>query len=94
MGPRSNTDEGPCDHTSPLAGGDLVIPRHYRVLSLLNDFLIVRWFLIGSVLFLFSSLKEAGPWFVLDSVQFAARASLRPLRRLHLCRVPSSRWDR
>lgn len=94
QGQRRSTDEGPRDLTLHLAGRELVIHRRYVVLSILNDFLIALWFLIGSVLFLFPSLKEAAAvLFVVGSAQFAARPSLRLLRHLHLRRVPSSRWD-
>lgn len=94
MGQRRNTDEESTDLTLRLAGRELIIHRRYVVLSILNDFLIALWFLMGSVLFLFPALKEAGAGlFVLGSVQFAARPSLRLLRHLHLRRVPSSRWD-
>lgn len=40
----------------------LVIRRRYEVASILNDFFIAVWFLLGSVFFLYPSLEKAAVW--------------------------------
>jgi len=80
--------------TLTLGAEQLVIRRRYETLSILNDFLVAAWFLVGSVLFLYPSLERAGIWlFVIGSAQFMVRPALRLAHRIHLQRVPESRWD-
>ena len=62
-----------------------MVERRYETLSILNDFAIGVWFLLGSALFFF---KPLGTWaigcFVLGSLQFLARPSIRLHRRIYL----------
>lgn len=78
------------DHPLILHFGheELVVRRRYEVASIINDFLIALWFVVGSVFFLFDSLATAGTvLFLLGSLQFAARPAIRLRRRLHLRRI-------
>jgi YrhK-like protein len=81
--------------TLKLGNEQLVIRRRYEVLSILNDFFIAIWFLVGSVLFLYPSLERAAIWlFVIGSFQFLIRPTLRLLAHLHVRRLPESHWER
>ncbi|MBM7335115.1 MAG: YrhK family protein [Alcanivorax sp.] len=74
---------------------ELVIRRRYETLSIINDFLIAIWFLVGSILFLYPSLAEPAAWlFIIGSFQFLIRPTLRLLSHIHLQRVPESDWER
>ena len=80
--------------TLTLGPEQLVIRRRYETLSILNDFLVAAWFLVGSVLFLYPSLERIGTWlFVVGSGQFMVRPALRLAHRVHLRRAPASHWD-
>lgn len=73
----------------------LVIRRRYEVLSIINDFLIAIWFLVGSVLSLYPSLEKAAVWlFIIGSFQFLIRPTLRLAAHIHLQRAPESHWQR
>ena len=73
----------------------LVVRRRYEVLSILNDFFIAIWFLVGSVFFLYPDLEYAGVWlFIIGSFQFLVRPSLRLAAHIHLKSVPESDWQR
>ena len=81
--------------TLHLGHEELVIRRRYETLSIINDFLIAIWFLVGSVLFLYPSLAEPAAWlFIIGSFQFLIRPTLRLISHLHLQRVPESNWER
>lgn len=72
----------------------LVIRQRYEVVSILNDFFIAVWFLLGSVFFLYPSLEKAAVWlFIIGSVQFLIRPTIRLLAHLHIRRVPESHWQ-
>ncbi|MDN3519382.1 YrhK family protein [Aquisalimonas lutea] len=72
----------------------LVIRRRYEVISILNDFFIAIWFLLGSVFFLYPSLETAGAWlFVIGSFQFLIRPTIRLVARIHVQRVPEGNWQ-
>lgn len=82
------------DLTLTFSHEQLVIRRRYEALSIFNDFLIAVWFLVGSVLFLFPAWQETGVWlFIAGSFQFLIRPVLRLSHRIHLRRLPPSRWD-
>lgn len=73
----------------------LIIRRRYEVLSILNDFMIALWFLVGSVLFMFPSEEAAAIWlFIIGSFQFFVRPCLRLAAHIHLRRMPESEWQR
>ncbi len=85
-------------HQSPLTirlGHDaLVIRRRYQIASILNDFFIGIWFLVGSILFLDPSLEGPGVWlFILGSAQLLVRPTIRLARGIHLQRIPESSWE-
>ena len=72
-----------------LGHDELVVRRRYEVISIVNDVLVAVWFLIGSVLFLWSSTTEAGTWlFIAGSVELMIRPLIRLSRRVHLQRMP------
>lgn len=80
--------------TITLGHEQLVIRRRYEAASILNDFLIAAWFLVGSIFFLYPSLKEAGVWlFIIGSAQFMMRPLVRLAQHLHLQRTPASSWE-
>lgn len=80
--------------TITLGHEQLQIRDRYETASIFNDFLIALWFLVGSVFFLFPSLQEAGTWLlVIGSFQFLVRPTIRLAHRLHLRRIPESRWE-
>ncbi|HKJ94789.1 MAG TPA: YrhK family protein [Gammaproteobacteria bacterium] len=89
---KTPTDSGTV--TITLGHEQLVIRQRYEAISIFNDFLIATWFLVGSVFFLFPTLKEAGVWlFIIGSAQFMGRPALRLAHRLHLRRLPASTWE-
>jgi|TARA_R110000751_G_scaffold40910_7_gene96520 hypothetical protein len=54
------------------------------------DLLAAIAFIIGSILFFYKSLMEAGTWlFLVGSIFFALRPTVRMLRELHLAALPS-----
>ncbi|GAA6130369.1 YrhK family protein [Halopseudomonas sabulinigri] len=77
--------------TLPLGDEQLVIRRRYEVLSIINDFFIAIWFLLGSILFLFPQYEKAAiVLFIIGSAQFLVRPSIRLLSHLHLQRRGSA----
>ncbi|MDX1610454.1 MAG: YrhK family protein [Halofilum sp. (in: g-proteobacteria)] len=82
------------DLTLRVGPEQLVIRRRYETLSILNDFLIGTWFLVGSVAFFWPAWEDAGVWlFVLGSAQLLARPVIRLANHLHLQRACDDRWD-
>lgn len=80
--------------TIKIGHEELLIRRRYETLSIVNDFMIAIWFLIGSVFFLHADLVTSGTWlFILGSAQLAVRPVLRLAAHIHLQRIPSSGWD-
>jgi len=80
--------------TLTLGHEQLVIQQRYQTVSILNDFLIAGWFLIGSVLFLYPAWERWGVWlFVIGSAQFMVRPMIRLAHRIHLRQIPSGNWD-
>lgn len=73
---------------------ELLIRRRYETLSIVNDFMIAVWFLVGSIMFLYSDLVADGTWlFILGSAQLAIRPALRLAAHIHLQRIPASKWE-
>ncbi|SDS01334.1 YrhK-like protein [Halopseudomonas sabulinigri] len=91
------TDQQDNPLTLPLGNEQLVIRRRYEVLSIINDFFIAIWFLLGSILFLFPEYEKAAiVLFIIGSAQFLVRPSIRLLSHLHLQRRGSesaSTWE-
>ena len=80
--------------TLHLGHEELIIRRRYELLSIINDFFIAIWFLIGSVLFLFPSYeKPAVVMFIIGSAQFLIRPSIRLISHIHLQRSSASNWE-
>ncbi|MCW4153736.1 YrhK family protein [Halomonas sp. 18H] len=81
--------------TLRLGNEELVIRRRYETLSIANDFLVAIWFLVGSILFLFPRHETLAIWlFIIGSVQFLLRPSIRLASHLHLKRIPDSQWQK
>ncbi len=63
--------------------------RRYEIRRTLTEFLAAISFLIGSVLFFFESLHTAAAWlFLIGSLLFAARPTIRLALELKLDRLP------
>lgn len=73
---------------------ELIIRRRYETLSIINDFLIAIWFLVGSILFLYPSMEKTAIWlFIIGSFQFLIRPTIRLTSHVHLKRLPASHWE-
>lgn len=80
--------------TVRLGHEELVIRRRYEALSIVNDFFIAIWFLIGSILFLFPEYETAAVWlFIIGSFQFLVRPTIRLVSHIHIKRIPASNWE-
>lgn len=88
----SQAGEGlPDDIRFTLGREQLIIHQRYETASILNDFMIGAWFLVGSILFLKPDLTTAGVWlFILGSAQLLIRPAIRLARHTHLQRIASS----
>lgn len=65
------------------------LTRRYEIARTLIEFLAALAFVVGSVLFFYSALIYAGTWFFLiGSVFFAVRPTIRFVLELHLARLP------
>lgn len=85
---------GPHSFTFTLGHEQLVIRQRYEVVSILNDFLMGFWFVVGTVFFLFPNLEKLGIWlFLIGSIQMLIRPVIRLSHRIHLRRLPGSHWD-
>lgn len=63
--------------------------RRYELARTLVEFLAAVTFIIGSIFFFYDSLLFAGTWlFVIGSILFAVRPTIRLLLELHLARLP------
>jgi hypothetical protein len=80
--------------TFALGREELVIHHRYQLLSILNDFCIAVWFLVGSVFFLFPRFGQVAAWlFVIGSAQFLARPVIRLLHNIRFKQVPETEWN-
>ncbi len=80
--------------TLKLGHEELIIRRRYEVLSIINDFFIAIWFLVGSILFLFPEYEQAAIWlFIIGSFQFLIRPTIRLVSHIHVKRMPASNWE-
>ena len=62
----------------------------YQWIHLLVDFAAAAMFVVGSILFLQPGLERAGSWlFLVGSIFFAMKPTVRLLRVLHLRRLAS-----
>eukprot|EP00873_Tetraselmis_striata_P021989 jgi/Tetstr1/442253/TSEL_030394.t1 len=63
--------------------------RRYELARTLVDFLAAVFFIVGSVFFFYDSLLFAGTWlFLIGSILFAVRPTIRLALELHLTRLP------
>lgn len=77
-----------------IGAEELIIRRRYEAASIFNDFLIALWFIVGSVCFLVPSWETVGAWiFLIGSIQFLVRPSIRLARHIHLKRLPTADPD-
>lgn len=64
------------------------INRLYEIAHVMVDFLAAISFVIGSALFFFPSMTQAATWmFLIGSILFATKPTLRLVREIHLLRV-------
>lgn len=84
------------DPNIKLSAGDhlIVIRNRYETLTIVNDFLIGLWFLVGSFLFLSESTKAAGTvCFIMGSVELLIRPTIRLARNLHIKQISPDKND-
>ncbi|WP_306030609.1 YrhK family protein [Stappia sp. MMSF_3263] len=63
--------------------------RRYELFRTLVEFLAAVLFVVGSVFFFYDSLLFAGTWlFLIGSILFAVRPTIRLALELHLTRLP------
>lgn len=63
--------------------------RRYEIARTVVEFLAAATFIVGSIFFFYDSLMNAGTWlFLIGSVLFAVRPTIRLLLELHLARLP------
>lgn len=66
-----------------------VIVRRYEIARTAIEFLAAVAFIVGSILFFYPALVYAGTWlFVIGSVLFAVRPTIRLALELHIARLP------
>lgn len=71
---------------------EILIQNRYEVLSIINDFLIAIWFLVGSVLFLSTDTTQLGTYlFILGSAQLLIRPIIGLISHIHIQRVRQRR---
>ncbi|TXR54638.1 YrhK family protein [Reinekea thalattae] len=72
----------------------IVIQRRYEAFNAFNDLLIAIWFLVGSVMFLSSTLVENGTWlFILGSAQLLIKPLIKLTSLVHVSRAFKSAKD-
>lgn len=72
------------------------LTRRYEIFYHVNDFIGGVTFVVGSVLFFWSSTEYAGTWlFLVGSILFTLRPAINVARDFHLARLPpeDSRWE-
>ena len=80
--------------TLRLGHEELIIRRRYEMISIINDFFIAIWFLVGSILFLFPEYEKVAIWLVIvGRGQFLIRPTIRLLSHIHVKRIPASHWE-
>lgn len=76
----------------PLGHDTLVIERRYEFLSIVNDFLVALWFLVGSICLFFPELEALVNWcFIIGSAELMIRPVIRLSRHVHLRKTGSQR---
>ena len=83
----SSDAHDPTDLLIRIGHDELVIRRRYETLSIANDTLAALLFIVGSILFFWSSTTVTATWlFVVGSVLMLLRPAIRLSRRFHLTR--------
>ena len=79
------------DLTLRIGREELHIRGVYETLSITNDFLAGLLFLVGNILFFWESTMLPATWlFMIGSVLFVGRPTIRLARRVHLGRVATA----
>lgn len=79
---------GPRDLVVRIGHDELVIRQRYEVLSIANDILVGMWFIIGSILFFWTSTSTLAIWlFLLGSIEMIIRPVIRLARKVHLAKI-------
>ncbi len=87
----SGPTQEPHDLTFHIGHDELVIRQRYEVLSIANDILVGLWFIVGSVLFFFSSTSTLAIWlFLIGSIEMIIRPIIRLARKVHLGKIRSN----
>lgn len=78
------------DHANRSATpGHSEIVRKYELYRTIVEFLAAVFFIVGSVFFFYESLLYAGTWlFLIGSILFAVRPTIRLLLELRLANLP------
>ncbi|WP_210435567.1 YrhK family protein [Saccharopolyspora sp. ASAGF58] len=67
---------------------ELLIRKRYEFISIVNDFLIAIWFIVGSLLFFHEDTATAGTWpFLLGSCELAVRPVIKLAWHVRLRRL-------
>lgn len=81
------TEQRSTDLVIHIGHDEVVIRRRYETASIANDVLTGLLFLVGSILFFWSSTATVAVWlFVIGSVLMLVRPVIRLTRRFHLTR--------
>lgn len=74
---------------------NLFFKKGYDLSYTINDLLLGLWFLVGSIFFLYESLKDWGVYlFILGSVQMLIRPTIRLIHRFQLRKHYSDEYER
>ncbi len=76
------------DLTLRIGRDELVIRQRYEVLSIANDILVGLWFIVGSILFFWTSTTTLAIWlFLLGSIEMIIRPVIRLARNVHVAKL-------
>ena len=65
------------------------IYKNYEIVHVVADFIAGLTFVLGSIFFFFPPLVFEGDWmFLIGSILFAAKPTIKVLRMMHLARLP------
>lgn len=74
---------------------EVTFSKKYRLIALLNDFMLALEFLVGSVLFLFESTLTVGTiLFIIGSAQLLARPIIKIIHAFHFSHVSNKTIDK
>lgn len=76
------------DLTIHIGHDELIIRQRYEALSIANDILVGMWFVVGSILFFWSSTGTLAIWlFLVGSIEMIIRPIIRLARKVHLAKI-------